>query len=204
MITSHMNGYVQEVSGQAKSHRERAVDCPGEESSLVKSPNCSAHMERIQHYQEELRKRREEDGRGRHDIDPNASLRLKKLSQNPKVGIDNPTFEGKENASKDTSSQDPVVGELEGQHSKGYKVFQEVTEGGRRKEYYKRGGPQTSETNTRCEHKRSQNNVLRGGRAGDSGSGGVWCFLGAVHHFHWLMFRPNSGIKSKEPSQSPL
>ncbi|KAM8725948.1 MAGUK p55 subfamily member 5b isoform 1-T1 [Acanthopagrus schlegelii] len=112
MITSHMNGYVQEVSGQAKSHRERAVDCPGEESSLVKSPNCSAHMERIQHYQEELRKRREEDGRGRHDIDPNASLRLKKLSQNPKVGIDNPTFEGKENASKDTSSQDPVV-ELE-------------------------------------------------------------------------------------------
>ncbi|XP_036942629.1 MAGUK p55 subfamily member 5b isoform X2 [Acanthopagrus latus] len=112
MITSHMNGYVQEVSGQAKSHRERAVDCPGEESSLVKSPNCSAHMERIQHYQEELRKRREEDSRGRHDIDPNASLRLKKLSQNPKVGIDNPTFEGKENASKDTSSQDPVV-ELE-------------------------------------------------------------------------------------------
>ncbi|XP_030260629.1 MAGUK p55 subfamily member 5b isoform X1 [Sparus aurata] len=112
MITSHMNGYVQEASGQAKSHRERAVDCPGEESSLVKSPNCSAHMERIQHYQEELRKRREEDGRGRHDIDPNASLRLKKLSQNPKVGIDNPTFEGKENASKDTSSQDPVV-ELE-------------------------------------------------------------------------------------------
>ncbi|XP_073348323.1 MAGUK p55 subfamily member 5b isoform X2 [Pagrus major] len=112
MITSHMNGYVQEASGQAKSHRERAVDCPGEESSLVKSPHCSAHMERIQHYQEELRKRREEDGRGKHDIDPNASLRLKKLSQNPKVGIDNPTFEGKEKASKDTSSQDPVV-ELE-------------------------------------------------------------------------------------------
>ncbi|GAA6214513.1 MAGUK p55 subfamily member 5 isoform X1 [Lates japonicus] len=112
MITSHMNGYVQEASGQAKSHRERAVDCPGEEGSLVKSPHCSAHMERIQHYQEELRKRREEDSRGRHDIDPNASLRLKKLSQNPKVGIDNPTFEGKETATKDTCSQDPVV-ELE-------------------------------------------------------------------------------------------
>lgn len=106
---SHMNGYVQEASGQAKSHRERAVDCPGEESSLVKSPHCSAHMERIQHYQEELKKRREDDSRGKHDIDPNASLRLKKLSQNPKVGIDNPTFEGKEKATKDTCSLDPVA-----------------------------------------------------------------------------------------------
>lgn len=111
MITSHMNGYVQEASGQAKSHRERAVDCPGEETSLVKSPHGSAHMERIQHYQEELRKRREEDCRGKHDIDPNASLRLKKLSQNPKVGIDNPTFEGKEKAAKDTCSQHHAAGE---------------------------------------------------------------------------------------------
>ncbi|XP_031178370.1 MAGUK p55 subfamily member 5b isoform X1 [Sander lucioperca] len=112
MIMSHMNGYVQEASGQAKSHRERAVDCPGEESSLVKSPHSSAHMERIQHYQEELKKRREEDSRGKHDIDPNASLRLKKLSQNPKMGIDNPTFEGKEKATKDTCSREAVVSEL--------------------------------------------------------------------------------------------
>uniref|UniRef100_A0A1A7WQ63 Protein PALS1 n=1 Tax=Iconisemion striatum TaxID=60296 RepID=A0A1A7WQ63_9TELE len=112
MITSHMNGYVQEASGQAMSHRERAVDCPGQESSLVKSPHCSAHMERIQHYQEELRRRREEDNKGKHDIDPNASLRLKKLSQNQKVGIDNPTFEGKERASKDAACPGPVV-ELE-------------------------------------------------------------------------------------------
>ncbi|XP_072218509.1 MAGUK p55 subfamily member 5b [Leuresthes tenuis] len=112
MITSHMNGYVQEASGLAVNHRERAVDCPGEEGSLVEPPHCSAHMERIQHYQEELRKKREEDSKGKHDIDPNASLRLKKLSQNPKVGIDNPTFEGKENATKDMSSPDPVV-ELE-------------------------------------------------------------------------------------------
>ncbi|KAM7367732.1 hypothetical protein PAMP_014012 [Pampus punctatissimus] len=110
MITSHMNGFVQEASDQAKSHRERAVDCPGEEGSLVKSPHSSAHMERIQHYQEELRKRREEDSRVKHDIDPNASLRLKKLSQNPKVGIDNPTFEGKEKATKDVCSQDAVAG----------------------------------------------------------------------------------------------
>lgn len=113
MLTSHMNGFVQEASGQAKGHRERAVDCPGEESSLVKSPHNSAHMERIQHYQEELRKRRE-DTRGKLDIDPNASLRLKKLSQNPKVGIDNPTFEGKEKTANDTCSQDPIAGELRG------------------------------------------------------------------------------------------
>ncbi|XP_069564667.1 MAGUK p55 subfamily member 5b isoform X1 [Brachyistius frenatus] len=112
MITSHMNGYVQEASMQAKSHRERAVDCPGDESCLVKAPHCSAQMERIQHYQEELRKRREEESRGKHDIDPNASLRLKKLSQNPKVGIDNPTFDGKEKATKDACSPDPV-GELD-------------------------------------------------------------------------------------------
>ncbi|XP_034383488.1 MAGUK p55 subfamily member 5b [Cyclopterus lumpus] len=109
MIMSHMNGYVQEASGQAKSHGERAVDCPGDDSCLVKSPHCSAHMERMQHYQEELKKRREEDTRGKHDIDPNASLRLRKLSQNPKVGIDNPTFEGKEKAIKDTFHQDPVA-----------------------------------------------------------------------------------------------
>ncbi|XP_041660377.1 MAGUK p55 subfamily member 5b isoform X2 [Cheilinus undulatus] len=108
MITSHMNGFVQEGSSQPKSHRERAVDCPGEESNLAKASNSGAKMERIQHYQEELRKRREEDGKGKHDIDPNSSLRLKKLSQNPKVGIDNPTFDGKENA-KDTCSQDPVA-----------------------------------------------------------------------------------------------
>ncbi|KAF7666499.1 hypothetical protein LDENG_00105400 [Lucifuga dentata] len=114
MITSHMNGYVQEDSGpgicsglsQAQIHRERAVDCPEEESSHGKSPHCSTQMEKIQHYQEELRKKRD-----KHDINPSASLRLKKLSQNPKVGIDNPTFEGKEKASatEDTHSQDPVA-----------------------------------------------------------------------------------------------
>lgn len=128
-----MNGYVQEASSQAKSQRERAVDCPGEESSIVKSLNCSAHMERIQHYQEELRKRREEDSRGKHDIDPNASLRLRKLSQNPKVGIDNPTFEGKETATKDTCSQDPVAGELRA----GVEGLYRVKEGGKRKGAYK-------------------------------------------------------------------
>uniref|UniRef100_A0A3P9NTB2 Protein PALS1 n=1 Tax=Poecilia reticulata TaxID=8081 RepID=A0A3P9NTB2_POERE len=112
MIASRTNGYVQEASAPAVSHRERAVDCPGQEGSLNKSPHCSSHMERIQHYQEELRKRREEEGKGRHDIDPNASLRLKKLSENPKIGIDNPTFEGKEKATNKVTCLDPVV-ELE-------------------------------------------------------------------------------------------
>ncbi|KAK5604493.1 MAGUK p55 subfamily member 5-A [Crenichthys baileyi] len=109
MIASHTNGYVQEASAPGVSHRERAVDCPGQEGSLIKSQHCSSHMERIQHYHEELRKRREEDHKGKHDIDPNASLRLKKLSQNPKMGIDNPTFEEKEKATKEVTSLDPVV-----------------------------------------------------------------------------------------------
>lgn len=39
--------------------------------------------------QEDLRRRREEEGR---QLDLNASLRLRKLSQHPQVGIDNPTF----------------------------------------------------------------------------------------------------------------
>ncbi|MED6274714.1 hypothetical protein CHARACLAT_019248, partial [Characodon lateralis] len=107
MITSHTNGYVQEASAPGVSHRERAVDCPGQEGSLIKSPHCSVHMERIQHYHEELRKRREEDHKGKHDIDPNTSLRLKKLSQNPKMGIDNPTFEEKEKAPKEVTYPEP-------------------------------------------------------------------------------------------------
>ncbi|KAM8846566.1 MAGUK p55 subfamily member 5b [Synchiropus picturatus] len=112
MITSHMNGFTQEAPGQAKSHRERAVDCPGEDGG-----GGLLHAERIQHYQEELRKRREEDGRGRHDIDPNASLRLKKLSQNTKVGIDNPTFEGKDLQSSIVEVEDLLVALKGVQHS---------------------------------------------------------------------------------------
>uniref|UniRef100_A0A8C7RWJ8 Protein PALS1 n=1 Tax=Oncorhynchus mykiss TaxID=8022 RepID=A0A8C7RWJ8_ONCMY len=116
MITSHRNGgpgYVIEdpmgpVSGteglgsEAKlQQRERAVDCPpgdkvvGTGSSVVQGSRCSAQMERIQRYQEELRRKREENAnKAKHEIDLNASLRLKKLAQNPaKTGIDNPTFE---------------------------------------------------------------------------------------------------------------
>lgn len=127
-----MNGFAQDAAVQAQGHRERAVDCPGDEGSLVKPPHSTAHMERIQHYQEELRKRREADSRGKLDIDPNASLRLKKLSQNPKVGIDNPTFEGKEKTCIDTGSQDPVTGEW---RARAQEVFQELQKGQR-----KRGG----------------------------------------------------------------
>lgn len=114
MITTHMNGFVQEAKPPCV--RERAVDCPGEVGAddgaagegkcgpnLVRSPQGTAHAERIKHYQEELRrKRQEEESRtGKHEINPNASLRLKKLSQNQKVGIDNPTFESKEKAGKE-------------------------------------------------------------------------------------------------------
>lgn len=111
MITSHMNGVVHEASVQVQSHRERAVDCPGEEDSLVKSPHASAYMDKIGHYQEDLKRRKEEDGHGILNIDPSSPLLHKKLSQNPKVGIDNPTFEGKEEA-KDVCSQDLVAGEF--------------------------------------------------------------------------------------------
>ncbi|KAL0967590.1 hypothetical protein UPYG_G00254160 [Umbra pygmaea] len=107
MITSYMNGgpeYVKEdpVGPVAKLHvRERAIDCPpgdnlfGRGSNLVQGSHCSAQMERIQHYQEELRRKREQEtSKGMNDIYVNTSLRLKKLAQNPaKAGIDNPMFE---------------------------------------------------------------------------------------------------------------
>ncbi|XP_015224431.1 PREDICTED: MAGUK p55 subfamily member 5 [Cyprinodon variegatus] len=111
MITYRTNGYIQDASAPAVRNRERAVDCPGQEGSPLKSPHCSTKMERIQHYQEELRKRREEDSKGKHNIDANTSLRLKKLSQNPKIGIDNPTFVGKEKTTKEVTCLLPVVAE---------------------------------------------------------------------------------------------
>ncbi|XP_014000474.1 protein PALS1 [Salmo salar] len=132
MITSHMNGgpgYVTEdpmgpasgtegLGSEAKlQQRERAVDCPpgdkvvGTGSSVVQGSRCSAQMERIQRYQEELRRKREEDAnKGKHEIDLTASLRLKKLAQNPvKTGIDNPTFEAPK-AGKETKDGSPPLG----------------------------------------------------------------------------------------------
>uniref|UniRef100_A0A671KUD7 Protein PALS1 n=1 Tax=Sinocyclocheilus anshuiensis TaxID=1608454 RepID=A0A671KUD7_9TELE len=105
MTTSHMNGYVTESDGGGGSgggtdfleegvqrHREMAVDCPSELGARTLPVRRSAQLERIRQQQED-RRRREEEGRNRQELDLNSSMRLKKLSQNPKVGIDNPTFE---------------------------------------------------------------------------------------------------------------
>ncbi|CAF99012.1 unnamed protein product, partial [Tetraodon nigroviridis] len=102
---SHLNGHVagegggggarggggggdEELRG-GQQHREMAVDCPGELGSRTLPLRRSAQLERIRQHQEDLRRRREEEGR---QLDLNASLRLRKLSQQPHVGIDNPTF----------------------------------------------------------------------------------------------------------------
>uniref|UniRef100_A0A8C5G2M5 Protein PALS1 n=2 Tax=Gouania willdenowi TaxID=441366 RepID=A0A8C5G2M5_GOUWI len=100
MTTSHLNGHVtgegggggdEEMrgGGGGQQHREMAVDCPGELGSRTQPLRRSAQLERIRQHQEDLRRRREEDGR---QLDLNASLRLRKLSQNPHIGIDNPSF----------------------------------------------------------------------------------------------------------------
>ncbi|XP_030299711.1 protein PALS1 isoform X3 [Sparus aurata] len=96
MTTSHLNGHVaveggggdEELRG-GQLHREMAVDCPGELGSRMLPFRRSAQLERIRQHQEDLRRRREEEGR---QLDLNASLRLRKLSQHPHIGIDNPTF----------------------------------------------------------------------------------------------------------------
>ncbi|XP_061699776.1 protein PALS1 isoform X2 [Syngnathoides biaculeatus] len=98
MTTSHLNGHIAgEGEGRegdeelrvGQQHREMAVDCPGELWSRTLPVRRSAQLERIRQHQEDLRRRREEEGR---QLDLNASLRLKKLSQNAHIGIDNPTF----------------------------------------------------------------------------------------------------------------
>uniref|UniRef100_A0A8C9ZR68 Protein PALS1 n=1 Tax=Sander lucioperca TaxID=283035 RepID=A0A8C9ZR68_SANLU len=99
MTTSHLNGHVagegggggggdEELRG-GPQHREMAVDCPGELGSRTLPLRRSAQLERIRQHQEDLRRRREEEGR---QLDLNTSLRLRKLSQHPHIGIDNPTF----------------------------------------------------------------------------------------------------------------
>ncbi|XP_013869167.1 protein PALS1 [Austrofundulus limnaeus] len=100
MTTSHLNGHVagegggggrggdEELRG-GQQHREMAIDCPGDLGSRTLPVRRSAQLERIRQRQEDLRRRKEEEGR---QLDLNASLRLRKLSQNPSVGIDNPTF----------------------------------------------------------------------------------------------------------------
>ncbi|XP_036450067.1 MAGUK p55 subfamily member 5-A [Colossoma macropomum] len=107
ITTSHMNGRVNDSedrregcsadAGEAQDellqcHREMAVDCPGELGARTLPVRRSAQLERIRQHQED-RRRREEEGRSLQELDLNSSMRLKKLAQNPKVGIDNPTFE---------------------------------------------------------------------------------------------------------------
>lgn len=108
MTTSHMNGHVTDSGGGGDAtgsggrhdgpeepqqwHREMAVDCPGDLGARTLPARRSAQLERIRQHQED-RRRREEEGRTRQELDLNASMRLKKLAQNPKVGIDNPTFD---------------------------------------------------------------------------------------------------------------
>ncbi|XP_061842861.1 protein PALS1 isoform X2 [Nerophis lumbriciformis] len=91
MTTSYLNGHGggDEELRLGHQHREMAVDCPGDLGSRTLPVRRSAQLERIRQHQEDLRRRREEEGR---QLDLNASLRLKKLSQNPHSGIDNPTF----------------------------------------------------------------------------------------------------------------
>ncbi|RXM27186.1 MAGUK p55 subfamily member 5-A [Acipenser ruthenus] len=101
MTTSHMNGHMTEDSNtdvknaelsEPPRHREMAVDCPGELGCRTLPVRRSAQLERIRQQQEDMRRRREEEER-KQELDVNASMRLKKLSQNPKIGIDNPTFD---------------------------------------------------------------------------------------------------------------
>ncbi|KAM9466075.1 protein PALS1 [Clarias gariepinus] len=101
MTTSHMNGHVSESESAGTSdgldssghwHREMAVDCPGDLGARTLPVRRSAQLERIRQQQED-RRRREEEGRNRLELEVNSSMRLKKLAQNPKVGIDNPTFD---------------------------------------------------------------------------------------------------------------
>ncbi|XP_018588951.1 protein PALS1 [Scleropages formosus] len=106
MTTSHMNGHVTDSDGaggtgagsaeateESQWHREMPVDCPGDLGARTLPVRRSAQLERIRQHQEDLRRRREEEGRNKQELDVNSSIRLKKLSQNPKVGIDNPTFD---------------------------------------------------------------------------------------------------------------
>ncbi|KAK5916292.1 hypothetical protein CgunFtcFv8_011291 [Champsocephalus gunnari] len=97
MTTAHLNGHVAGEGGggggdeelRGGQHREMAVDCPGELGSRTLPVRRSAQLERIRQHQEDLRRRREEEGR---QLVLNSSIRLRKLSQHPHIGIDNPTF----------------------------------------------------------------------------------------------------------------
>ncbi|XP_023681045.1 protein PALS1 [Paramormyrops kingsleyae] len=106
MTTSYMNGHVSESDAEGSGggpaegpeesqwHREMPVDCPSDLGARTLPVRRSAQLERIRQQQEDMRRRRkEEEGRSKQELDVNSSIRLKKLSQNSKIGIDNPTFD---------------------------------------------------------------------------------------------------------------
>ncbi|KAL4630411.1 MAGUK p55 subfamily member 5-A-like isoform X1 [Arapaima gigas] len=110
MTTLHMNGHLTDGSegerGEAgddaflamhcvepKWHIEVAVECPRDLEVHTHPIRCSTKLEKILQHQEDLRKKREEEMRIKQELELNTSMRLKKLSQNVKAGIDNPTFD---------------------------------------------------------------------------------------------------------------
>ncbi|XP_066533102.1 MAGUK p55 subfamily member 5b [Hoplias malabaricus] len=75
-----------------------AVEFPSDPVSIGPPSRYSSKMEKIQTYQEELRKKREDGGRYR-TLNTNmmaSSQKLNTLSQSPKMGIENPTFDREE------------------------------------------------------------------------------------------------------------
>ncbi|KAI4877565.1 hypothetical protein NFI96_028592 [Prochilodus magdalenae] len=114
MLAAHTNGYVEnfealESSEKAHQLRHMAVEYPSDPLSPPGPPSRrSSKMERIQNYQEELRKKREEEGRYRN-LNTNlnvSSQKLNKLSQSPKMGIENPSFETAETPRDSTLEQE--------------------------------------------------------------------------------------------------
>ncbi|XP_075048587.1 protein PALS1 [Mixophyes fleayi] len=124
MTTSHVNGHVTEDSDSEKrsadlspdephKHREMAVDCPGDLGNRAMPIRRSAQLERIRQHQEDMRRRREEEGK-KQDLDVNSSMRLKKLAQTfPKTGIDNPIFDTDEGLVLESPSRAVKVLEVE-------------------------------------------------------------------------------------------
>ncbi|XP_036406430.1 MAGUK p55 subfamily member 5-A-like [Megalops cyprinoides] len=84
MTTLHMESHVTEDSGGG-GQGGAGVGRSGE-------PRAPP-MERMLRHQDEVRRRSEEEVRSRQELSLSSSMRLKKLSQKPGVGVDNPTFE---------------------------------------------------------------------------------------------------------------
>ncbi|XP_048841569.1 MAGUK p55 subfamily member 5b [Brienomyrus brachyistius] len=126
MTTVHINGHVTDrpvgndnsragVKGwhELGCDSEVAIDYP---EDLGTQPTWhGTQLEKIKCPQEELRRRGGAE-RPTQDLELNASVRLRKLSQKPQVGIDNPTFdalEGRIGAKKGTQDPGAIAAPLE-------------------------------------------------------------------------------------------